>query len=1211
MEKYRRITLLAATGVFFAMAPCGLLYGTGGGSFDEPAPSLGDSLDCLPAKSMGEIFLETSPPASDKEAPDFEAEVLKLSERLRTGPAAPLVAVADGLLAQARQNYTSGDWCNLLHDVRDVLAGSADNKIAAADYIKWRIENKNLLMSPPKAKTSDDEDAAAKSTEPGEDLEQKLKKESGPLRAHWLYLIGASSYKLGDRTQCLPWFERVVKEFPKHPRAEIALFMQARCAFSESRRGVESQDERTEEQAKERAPARKKAAEMFERYRKQYPHGRFEADALGWLGALAFDSENYLKALEYYIAQAETPGHPETTKSAAFMCEKCLVRVAEKTDSAAAFSLIARHPRIAMGFTYLVLSAPEAKNYDGKYDAPADVKKWRRTILPLIAAEVVKQKQIYQSGDWQPRYLAMLAQAASATGNQDQALQLTNLSPAELERSDDLLMVRALALQRAGKAADAIQAYQKFLDNFPKSLMAPGVRLRLAFALQDNHQAGAALVALKRLLVPPGSDDAKPEAKSEDEDNSKAEENTEAEAEPEADDEPDAADDSDLSVLENSRYTAGETYPQSEEDWDLKQSSVYPNITGADLDQIKQAIDTLLNFAPLPELAMAVDDASFDEKSKKEFRSIIAQRYLAQENFAEAKKFMPPDEFKLIAANLETLTTDAAGPPPEKAENMLRLGNAWAEARGKLLRAPLDTRVRFLGSETGLDAMRRRANGQSIALKNVDPELEQRDELRHASRWWLSAARARPGTPLGAQARWKALEAMPKIAAASEYAEQLAREIKGEAVSREIYEKLRKESPDSTEAKRLAAYWSFPPLAKPPEQDGGDYYDSAAARRDANILGYPYDDFGAFKKNSESESRPDWDDIAKRVAALPRKARGAEPAAIATEVRELDTLIRKNVTDIGDATCVNFLDDLVQFVSEPNLNAEMVRTYVGIRFDVLESNGWDRPGGFSNSSRLTDDVIEAEIEAAMKDPVMQPVADYLEFSRIGLMAGQRTTVQTDIPDLKGDNGQGTYTSRDHAGMEKMARDFLKKYPRSHKREAALFVVARSAQALSRPFVCTVAVDVPGSGPDDQNYDMVQKSYQREAFDSKRVLGALDDYDREFPQGRYAAENRNLRAMTLWRTHQWGPALDLTLAQLSDKSKLDLQPEAAVRLASIFADLAQAEYRADLIAAIRSRPQALLRLKEFLEKGPRDRAHPLRYLASYLNDQLKLNAVAGN
>ena len=84
MEKYRRIILLAALAVLLVMAPRGLVYATGGDSFDAPAPSLGDSLDFLPAKSLGEIFLETTAPASDKEPPDFDEEVLKLSERLRT-----------------------------------------------------------------------------------------------------------------------------------------------------------------------------------------------------------------------------------------------------------------------------------------------------------------------------------------------------------------------------------------------------------------------------------------------------------------------------------------------------------------------------------------------------------------------------------------------------------------------------------------------------------------------------------------------------------------------------------------------------------------------------------------------------------------------------------------------------------------------------------------------------------------------------------------------------------------------------------------------------------------------------------------------------------------------------------------------------------------------------------------------------------------------
>ena len=1197
METNRRIKIIAAAGAFLLAAPHSIVYATGGDSFDEPAPVLADSLDFLPGKSLGEIFLETAAQVSDRETPDFEKEIVTIARRLRSEPAAPLVAVADGLLAQARQHYSSGgDWCNLLHDVRDVLSASSADKNAAADYIKGRIENKARFGLAPKPKENADETEKPKDAPVTTDLEARAREASGPLKAHWLYLVGAATYKTGDRKDCLPWFERVVKEFPAHPRAEIALFMEARCAFSESRRGIESQDERTPEQAKERGPARKKAAEMFERYRKQYPRGRFEADALGWLGALAFDDENYLKALEYYIAQAETPGHPETIRPAVFMCEKCLVRVGEKSDSVAAFALIARHPRIAMGFTYLILSAPEAKNYDGKYDQPADVKKWRRTMLPRIAAEVVKQKQIYQAGDWQPRYLAMLAQAASASGNQEQALQLTNLAPADLEKSDDLLMVRALAFQRAGKAAEAIETYRKLLGKFPKSPMAPGVRLRLAFALQDNHQAGAAVVELKRLL--PQQTKSETEAKTEKTDDSKPDEETEPE--------PAAIEKSSNTEFGESRYTTAETYPQGEEEWDLEASAVYPNISGAELNQIEQTIDTLLNFAPLPELGAAGDDAAFDADEKKELRSVIAQRYLAKENFAEAKKFMTPDEFKLVAANLEKLTLAAAGPPQVKAEDMVRLGDAWAEARGKLLRAPLDTTVHFLTRYHAPNALKRRANGRSLRLKNVDNELEERDELRHAARWWLSAARARPGTPLGAQARWKALETMPKVAAASEYAEQLAREIKGEAVSREIYAKLRAESPDSVEAKRLAAYWSFPAVHKTEPEDYQDDY----SKRDAKILGYAYDDFGAFgvkNPDYDYQERTAWNDLTRSLGSLPNKAERAEPAALAKEVRELDALVRKNIVSISDATVVNFVDDLAQFFAEPNITQEMQKLYVSIRYDVLGSNGWIH----GDLEKGNDDEIRAKIEAALNNPAMQPVADYLEFCRIGLTAGDRTTVETDIVDPKADNGKATYTSRDHAGMEKMARDFLKKYPRSHKREAALFVIARSVQALSRPYVCDVGIPKPGTLPADYNFDVVPKSYVREAFDPKRVLEALDEYDREFPRGRYAAENRNLRAMTLWRMHQWGPALDLTLAQLDDKAKPDLQPEAAVRLANIFADLAQAEYRADLVEAIHSRPAAILRLKQFLEKGPKDRTHPLRYLAAYLSDQLKITGVASN
>ena len=315
------------------------------------------------------------------------------------------------------------------------------------------------------------------------------------------------------------------------------------------------------------------------------------------------------------------------------------------------------------------------------------------------------------------------------------------------------------------------------------------------------------------------------------------------------------------------------------------------------------------------------------------------------------------------------------------------------------------------------------------------------------------------------------------------------------------------------------------------------------------MLGYSLDDFGAFLPEQSEEDSPEYFAATKRVALLPGKAGTVEPAAFAQEVRELDAIARKNATSISDATLTNFLDDLAQFCAEPGVTAAMQQTYCAVRYHVLQSNGWNQ---IDAEQPMSDDDIRAQIDEALDDPAMQPVADYLEFSRLGLVSGDRTKVETDIVDPKDDNAKVTITSRDYAKMEKMTRDFLQKYPRSHKREAALFVLARSVQGLSRPQICVIGIPRP-----EGDFDLVEKGYQLEPFNPKRVLAALDDYDRAFPHGRYAAEVRNLRGMTLWRTHDWAGAIDLTTAQLDDTANPDLRPEASVRLANIFAALEQA------------------------------------------------------
>jgi TolA-binding protein len=1140
-------------------------YATGGDWFETPA-KLSDTLDMLPGKSLGEIFIETSTiPAMEGEL-NFAEEAKDVANRLGKEPLPKLLKLSEQWIEQARI-HRDNKACNLAHDLHDAVAMAGDDAQAARQYILWRLDH-------PLGDTAPEEQA------------QNAK---GPIKANWLYAKGAALFTVGDRTECQQWFDRVTKEFPKSPRTELAIFMNARCLFSAAR--AENADEN----------ARKAAVIAFENFRKRYPRGTFDADALGWLGALAYDDQNYLKALEYYIAQAETPGHPETLPTAIYNCEKALARVASKPEDNAAFVLIARHPRIAMAFTYLVLSAPEADNYDGQWDNPADVRKWRRTMLPRIAAAVAKQKDSYKSGDWQPRYLAMLVQAASATGNHAQALQLSQIAPDQLKRSDDLLFARGVALQRANKSTEAIAAFNTFLQTFPESLMQPGVRLRLALALQDNHEAGEAIAVLCDLL-PKSESEATP-----------APDHANAESE-----EPDESDASEESAVSSDalggRFTDGETYPTSETDWKMTESSVYPNLSGADEDQIQQFIDTLANFAPLPELVTILNSPKFEEASKTDLRAVLAERYLVAENFAEAKHYVTDPATLKTVERLEQLTKENAGSAQQKAERMVQLGDLWAQARGQLLRAPLDTKTHFYTLPRTSDGLTRRGNGLALHQTNVEDQLDDRDELHHAARWWMRAARLVPGTPLAARARWQALEALPKMARASEYAETRAKEIKLDAVSREIYDKLRRESPKSPEAQRLAAYWSVPVVAKQTSDEsdtiGGfiSYSWPNACKDEAASRGYPFSDDDAFEglaklsddRNYQRTEAPE--DLTNRVKALRRTVATADRADLLNQVKALAEEMRASAIGSEDAGGINCMEDLAQFLAEPGVTREAQQIYVNLRLDLLHRARAALPDP-GITGKDDDESVKGEIDAAQKNPAFKDLGDYLDFCRIALVGGARFDVATDNKDPKDPDHPLTYISRDHAAMEKMARAFLQKYPHSHKKEAATFVVARAVYSLSCPFIECIGLTLPGTDPLEGEADIAQKPHAREPFKAERVMQPLDNYDREFPNGRYAADVQNLRAATFWRMGNWDKALSMTLTQLADEKHADIQSEAAVRLANIFAELANAEHRAGVLEAIRTQPAAIPFLQAYTGAASKSRNHPLRYLQRYVSDQL--------
>jgi tetratricopeptide (TPR) repeat protein len=332
------------------------------------------------------------------------------------------------------------------------------------------------VAPPPGPESFDEKPPKIAGTPLADDIEKRAAAASPQMKPQWLYARGAIGYCAGDRYECAKWFEHVWKEYPDHPRAEAALFLSARCAFRASRdnpwNGPSPNAPPPTDQVKAAEKIKQQtfdnAVALFRQYLKTYPHGRFVADAYGWLGALDLRVGNNAAALDDYIHQVEIPGHPEVIKSALFMCQDVLSGA--KSGDNALFALAARHPLVAMGATYFALQTPSGGGLDDTADQTSAVytqgeeyrddtaraKKWRQEVLPKLAAQVVAQKALYRADAWPSRYLAMLAQAASAVGRQDQALALTEISAAQLDVSDDLLLARGIAFQRANRPAEAV-----------------------------------------------------------------------------------------------------------------------------------------------------------------------------------------------------------------------------------------------------------------------------------------------------------------------------------------------------------------------------------------------------------------------------------------------------------------------------------------------------------------------------------------------------------------------------------------------------------------------------------------------------------------------------------------------------------------------------------------------------------------------------------
>lgn len=1137
-----------------------------GGFFYPAPPTLDRFPERLPGKTMRELLRETTlPPAEAATFDQLLEETRAIAALVGTAPRNEVLARIEKTLSRNRTGDYRKRFSNCLYDFHDLLTGEGAPIPEISAYTAWRVNAMEWddgffrKATPANAWQFSEEELAQKRRNWERELKDKtefvaeqIAKAAPGLKPHWLVQAGAWQFKHGQFADAARLFQQAIDAAPQHPRAEVALLMMARTRMEEWREVKTPADEKELPPLPEIRNKLQVAEQALDTYLEKFPQGRFAADIPGWRAGLAREQGFIGAAIELFLQQMDDQAHPEIVRRAVRECEACLdaldaVKIEEEdSENPGATSLplaeIARRPLATLAVVYHFLDAESRRDFDNlleRSDSVTDrdvtqdyllpmlkLRRAGRLVLPALAEAVAKNKGRYDEAHWQPRYLAILAWAASEAGEHRQAIRLCELGGDATHGSDDLQFVLAVALQRNGDLDKAIEAFRALQQRFPDSPLNADSRFRIATALRDKQEAGAAVVEMMR-----------------------------------------------IAMGKIAQERARQQLPADE----LPGPRTIPDLH---IDaEIQQWCDTLLQFAPLSELERGLSVPNLEGDIARRLRAILRQRFLAREDFSAAQRFAEPaapaaDDAPVVVwpsrfldgnyfpsewtgeawqnaiGNLSRLTREASATSkvPGQAAKLWALAEAWESARGRLLLSSADD-YGMLHNEFYQTWTQRQANARYAGFaKGAAAELESRDELQHAYRYYLAAAEATPGTPLAARALFRANETLRKIAELSPWSSAHAFETNAAADSKALHERLRRESPQSEEAKRIV-WWTFPPPAElawmPGDHPNYDVEVEVAKtfqKESAAIQDFQYWD-----------SHPDF---LKRLGAIASQAETWDIPRLISELSAVRHDFLPVFAGPHGARIINHLDDLELFLREPGVTPSVGAKYFAARLSDAPPN--------------------------VDDPELQPWRDYLAFLALVREKPISYNRQTD--------------TAIHRPMSQRMREFLEAYPRSHKREAALARFALATVRETRGHTGAVTTQWP-EAPKLGGYKAIRA--QRDApFDAQSVLAVLDRYDREYPKGRYAAEMRLWRGALAVDTGNWKQAVTLLNETLDDSSKRDLHLDAALNLADVFMRLLeQPENRMAIIAALQENPPARQRLRQFMQsKTPGAR---LRCLEGYL------------
>lgn len=1140
------------------------------------APMLSAFPERHPVKTMLDLFAD-----SQKASVVPEKEPVGwLVGRLLSAKREDRIQIIDSAIAANRMTgvYESR-MANLLWDLRDLRsAWEGDFNAEAKAYVDWRVyqyekEKRGLPPSiaaehrkvedgwwmSPKEKADEvarlaQEQAAIKAGI--EEGERAIAQASPALAPHWMVARGGAAFRRGALEEAAGWFDKVVQHHAGHPRRETALYMVARIKIEEARRISRKQPEagaRPNDLPEDLSNALEIAEHALKDYAKEYPKGRYTTELAGWQGALDTLGGHHWRALAAYVQQLGHADHPEVKDSAEREIERCLkeLLLSDTLENDAegmemVLEELAVSPAATMRVMGYFLDGPADLGYEARYwdEDLLDVSRLERiktmlgrsrhaAMLQELASAAIDHEEAFKAASWHPKFVTLMAWAATEGGEHAQALRLCERQPEALAVSDDLQYCRAITLQRLGDDARAVVALGELQERFPKSRLAQGLALRQAQSLHRLGRDGEAIVVL----------------------------NAEVEA------------------IESAKRKAQE-------------ASVPTPSPLHSSQELCQYLGVLEQFCALPQLEVALQSPRLLKQSVPRLQQLAVARMLAAEDWVSLKRVLASMPASVVTDEAEELApqdiryayerwgwsssaefNDQWSRQTGRARAMMLLHEpqpngldagqkslwhwslacVWETERGGVtLHAVYDSLGGYMASDHRQTELRLRTNALALGFPSdaVNRELESRDELRHTYEHCLKAAELAPGTPTAARALHKALECLRRMAEVSPYAQARAFEGDWGGLSRQLYDRLLKEFPDSPEATKLAAWWNF---AAPPElhswmpgngyPSGEDYEIREILVPDPTVK--PRQEWQQQYWEKQQERRRQFDVLRGRLQKLGSvyETQGLEAA------RTESGAIRQGMTPLGDelgwTTAINALDAADLVLNQPAPEADAVRRY------FLSINA-----------------------SPANDQAPAPAAAPLTAAKGPLGLDDVNAYQAAAAAMEEDRNKPDRWSL----QETRWQEYLKDYPQSLKREAAVFQLARAVTRQHRGWTRVNNHDWP-EAPFPGTYVRLQVDREK-PFDAARANAALDAYTKAYPNGRYLADVNLLRAGVAVDAGDYSQALRLLCGAVGDANHKELYLDAALALAQCFELLHHPEKRRPLAQAIAADPLAWDRFTVF-------------------------------